>query len=374
MGTSILDVAKAANVSHMTVSRVLNGNPNVLPHNIEAVRRAMADLGYVPPLRKRGPKPTSKRRSSRDIDKLALMVPVDPDSPKVSFAAFLDVPFGRDLLVGVVERANQQNIEVAPTPFVPGAPLPGHIHPQQIDGIIIPLYGSDSIPVILTGIPASIPRVIIGHCDARLRTFDAVMSDSDAIGDLAVKVLADRGCRHLATIFEFPGEPISRARCRAFRDASRIHHDAEAIIFSAAGEPHPPRSEPWERLIKAILAKEDTSHHVATLIDELLDSSPVPDGLFVPHDLNAVGVHQRLVQSGIQLVRHDPETGKSMVLLTCGSEEVLLRSLEPRPDWIGMDTHHVGLQAVEQLLYRVKHPHEPFVRILIPPRLMEASV
>lgn len=374
MGISILDVAKAANVSHMTVSRVLNGNPNVLPYNVEAVRRAITDLGYVPPLRKRGPKPTSKRRSSKAIDKLALMVPVGPDSPEVSFAAFLDLPFGRDLIVGVIERANQQNIEVVPTPFVPGAALPGHIHPPQIDGIIIPLYGSESIPTILAGIPASIPRVIIGHCDPRLRTFDAVMSDNDAIGDLAVKVLADRGCRHLATISPFPGEPISRDRCRAFRDASRVYHDAEATIFSAAGPPHPPGSAPWERVVKAILAKEDTSHYVAALVDELLDSSPMPDGLFIPHDLNAVGVHQRLVQSGIRLVRHDPETGKSMVLLTCGSEELLLRSLEPRPHCIGMDTHHVGLQAVEQLLYRVKHPHEPFVRILIPPRLMEASV
>ncbi|HDZ19681.1 hypothetical protein LCGC14_0550830 [marine sediment metagenome] len=374
MGISIVDVAKAANVSHMTVSRVLNGNPNVLPYNIEAVRRAIADLGYVPPLRKRGPKPTSKRRSSKAIDKLAFMVPVDSDSPEASFAAFLNLPFGRDLMVGVIERANQQSIEVVPTPFVPSAPLPGHIHPQQIDGIIIPLYGSESIPIILAGIPASIPRVIIGHCDPRLRTFDAVMSDSDAIGNLAVKVLADRGCRHLATILEFPGEPISRSRCRAFRDAARIHHDAEVIIFSAAGHPHPQGSEPWERLIAAILAKEDTSHYVATLVDELLDANPMPDGLFIPHDLNAVGVHQRLVQSGIQLVRQNPETGKSMVLLTCGTEELPLRSLDPRPHCIGMDTHHVGLQAVEQLLYRVKHPHEPFVRILIPPKLMEASV
>ena len=42
------DVAARAGVSHQTVSRVINGHPNVAPHTRERVLRAIAELGYRP--------------------------------------------------------------------------------------------------------------------------------------------------------------------------------------------------------------------------------------------------------------------------------------------------------------------------------------
>ena len=42
------DVAALAGVSHQTVSRVVNGHPNVAPHTREPVERAIAELGYRP--------------------------------------------------------------------------------------------------------------------------------------------------------------------------------------------------------------------------------------------------------------------------------------------------------------------------------------
>jgi DNA-binding LacI/PurR family transcriptional regulator len=42
------DVAARAGVSHQTVSRVVNGHPNVAPGTRERVRRAIAELGYRP--------------------------------------------------------------------------------------------------------------------------------------------------------------------------------------------------------------------------------------------------------------------------------------------------------------------------------------
>ena len=44
---TIIDVAKAAGVSKSTVSLVLQASPLVRPATREAVRQAMADLGYV---------------------------------------------------------------------------------------------------------------------------------------------------------------------------------------------------------------------------------------------------------------------------------------------------------------------------------------
>jgi len=45
---SIKDVASVAGVSDKTVSRVVNGEPNVSPDTIEKVKLAIADLGYIP--------------------------------------------------------------------------------------------------------------------------------------------------------------------------------------------------------------------------------------------------------------------------------------------------------------------------------------
>ena len=47
---SIKDVARVAGVSDKTVSRVVNGEPNVTADTIEKVQLAIADLGYIPNL------------------------------------------------------------------------------------------------------------------------------------------------------------------------------------------------------------------------------------------------------------------------------------------------------------------------------------
>ena len=79
MGISIVDVAKAAGVSNMTVSRVLNRSRGVRPENIAAVMAAVEELGYVIPLRKRGPKPKSGR-SGKKARKFLLAIPSIPST------------------------------------------------------------------------------------------------------------------------------------------------------------------------------------------------------------------------------------------------------------------------------------------------------
>ena len=47
------DVAHLAGVSHQTVSRVMNEQPNVRPETRERVLKAAADIGYRPDARAR---------------------------------------------------------------------------------------------------------------------------------------------------------------------------------------------------------------------------------------------------------------------------------------------------------------------------------
>ncbi|MGQ0437983.1 LacI family DNA-binding transcriptional regulator, partial [Bacillus sp. B-TM1] len=48
MNVTIYDVAREANVSMATVSRVVNGNPNVKPTTRKKVLEAIDRLGYRP--------------------------------------------------------------------------------------------------------------------------------------------------------------------------------------------------------------------------------------------------------------------------------------------------------------------------------------
>jgi len=64
---SIVDVAKVAGVCHGTVSRVINSRPGISAKTIDAVRRAMAEVGYIPP-------PPEKRRG-RTAAPVALVIP-----------------------------------------------------------------------------------------------------------------------------------------------------------------------------------------------------------------------------------------------------------------------------------------------------------
>ena len=105
MGVSIVDVAKAAGVSHMTVSRVLNRSRGVRPETVTAVMKAVEELGYVAPRRKPGPKP--KRR--KKLRKVLLVAPRDPGP---AGKGFLDSAYGQALLAGVNQVADRHRLEV----------------------------------------------------------------------------------------------------------------------------------------------------------------------------------------------------------------------------------------------------------------------
>ena len=92
MGVSIIEVAKAAGVSHMTVSRVLNHSRGVRPENVAAVMKAVEELGYVAPRRKPGPKPKRRRKKGRTILLVVQSNPALVGDPRNDFLTW---PFGQ---------------------------------------------------------------------------------------------------------------------------------------------------------------------------------------------------------------------------------------------------------------------------------------
>ena len=68
--TTLEDVARVAGVSRATASRAVRGGELVSPVALEAVRRAVEQLGYVP-------NPAARSLVTRQTDTLAVVVPED---------------------------------------------------------------------------------------------------------------------------------------------------------------------------------------------------------------------------------------------------------------------------------------------------------
>ena len=87
---SMNDVAKLVGVSHVTVSRVVNGQPGVSEATARKVRRAMKSLGYVPRPPNRRPGPRRRTPSRKRAAQIAMLM---LDEEAMLHAHFLQTVF-----------------------------------------------------------------------------------------------------------------------------------------------------------------------------------------------------------------------------------------------------------------------------------------
>ncbi|MBL8591370.1 MAG: LacI family DNA-binding transcriptional regulator [Devosia sp.] len=141
---SIKDVARVAGVSDKTVSRVVNGEPNVTADTIEKVKLAIADLGYIPNL---------AARSIRSNRSYTIGIVTDFIST---------TPYSGDIVRGVQDwaSANGRTVLLANTDGDPvreanvwrtfkAHRLDGVLHVAMYHRTVAPAAGEVSIPTVL---------------------------------------------------------------------------------------------------------------------------------------------------------------------------------------------------------------------------------
>ncbi len=144
------DVARHVGVSHQTVSRVLNGHPNVSPETRASVLAAIRDLGYRP------------NAAARTL--------VTGRTNVLGVISFDTVPLRPASLLYALERAARPDYSVAITSlarFDRGS-LPDAVERfpgQAVDGIIVIAPETAAVEA-LTGLAADIPLVAVG-CGTR---------------------------------------------------------------------------------------------------------------------------------------------------------------------------------------------------------------
>ena len=351
MAVSIIDVAKSAGVSLATVSRVLSGNPRVQAENVKAVMAAVKELGYTAPIRKRGPKPGSGRRSRRKVKKILLVVP-SRSGDRRGGSVFLDSPFGQEVTSGIVRVADDHGVDVEVTPVVPGEAVDA----LGGDGLIVacPLGTSSGM---LSIADSTVPQVVLSQRSPYRPSCDCVAVNDYMGGELTVDELLSLGCSRAAVVTSVPEDAQPLERLYGFRRTAKLRdmpaYYVGPITYHAEGPDRP--------------AVIDGSPKV--LVDQLFSLPQVPDGLALAVP-SVKAVYDELRGRGIEPVRENPRPGKSVVVITSATVSLRNNPVDPRPHLVSYSGMAAGQRLMEQLLRRIAYPDDPVTHFLIAPEMI----
>lgn len=262
---TIEEVAAAAGVSRSTVSRVVNGSTAVSPSALESVKRAIAQLNYVP-------NRAARSLASRQTHAIALVVPEDT-------TRFFGDPFFAAIVSGINARISRSdyvlNLFIASDD--PGDKTTSYVRSGSVDGAIIVSHHTSDL--FIDRIAAAVP-VVYGGRPVRERERDYYVDvDNVRGGREATRFLIEQGRRRIATITGPRTMPAGIDRLTGFDQAL-----ADAGLET--------------------LAVEDgnfTADGGAAAMTRILEAGVRPDGLFIASDLMARGALAVLGRAGIRV-------------------------------------------------------------------------
>ena len=257
-------VARAANVSRATVSRVVNGDRRVREETRNAVQAAVRDLDYVP---NRAARSLVTKRSGS----VGVVIP-EPTSQ-----LFGD-PFFPRVLRGIGEVLAEEAMQLVllmPQVRADAVRAEVYLAAGHVDGVLlISLHGSDPLPEDLRA--RGIPVVVGGRPPTAGITYVDV--DNQRGAGMAVQHLLTNGRRHVATIAGPQDMPAGADRLAGYHEA-----------LGGAGLPVD------ERLVEIA---DFSLEGGRSAMERLLARAPALDAVFVASDLMAMGALSALQTAG----------------------------------------------------------------------------
>lgn len=346
---TITDVARAAGVAVGTVSRVLNNHTDVNAGIRAKVWEAAQSLNYTR-IRQRYPK-----RNDLEMDGSVLSIGV------ICFGmedTLVQLPVVSSALQGIEGALASQGRSLMLANIPKGDRLPPFLQGKQISGLILkgpnqgelpPIEQSPLLSSILeyphVWLMGRLPNAHGDHCNF----------DTEIAGRLAVEHFVEKGHRKLAFLNPKPGQNQFEKLKQAF-EGNALRLGLQCLTLETT------RPEQIEWPLPAITQE----NAVAVLLSRWLALPPAqkPTAVFVPSDRTAVQLYSAMAKEGLT-------AGKDLSIISCNNEHSLLMNLHPAVTTIDVHAETIGKRTVDQLLWRVRNPGEPFnVQILVEPSLI----
>jgi len=338
------DVAQAAGVSIGTASRVLNDSFRVNALARAAVRKAIDELGYVPP-------PIEKRSGRRagiaaakSTGRLLVLLP-----GPVDLKWLLDhAPVYAYALHSIEREVANRGLTLSIQRFDDWETIPRLVAADNmLRGLI---FLGWAIPGYSANMKFNVPAVWTMGLNVEF-TGDHFVPNGLLIGKLAAEYLLRRGHRHCAILG--PQLDLSRHAVVSFGDRFAAFIDC---VEAQGGD--------VLQLIDSNLTSDEAELATETLVQRLVDAKPRPKGLFCWSASLAPLVYRCLEKRGIVI-------GKDIDIILCNNDRPFLAALRPQPAVIDIQPEYIGRRAVERLLWRIDNLDSPAEKVAIAPKLLE---
>jgi DNA-binding LacI/PurR family transcriptional regulator len=317
------DVAAAAEVSLMTVSRVVNGEPGVLPETAARVERAIRRLGY-----QRNDMARQLRSKGQLTHTIGLLV---DDLANPFFATLASAVEDAARLRKYVVLIGSSNDNLRREREVISA-----FTARRVDGlIVVPAAGSHKF--LRDQIAAGVKVVCVDRPADGLRV-DTVVVDNRNGAYGAVRHLLERGHRRIGYLGDRD-------------DIWTVQERYEGFAEALAGE----RLTPDPALIRRGLTSREAAAEAAAALTRLTDP---PTALFASNDLMTMGAVDGL-------------HGRTSSIALVGFDEFSLADkLTPRVTVVAQDPAAIGATAAQLLFARIGGDTSPPRDVVLLTRLV----
>ena len=325
------DIAKRCGVSTATVSKALNGQPDIGEETRERILRTADELGYMANASARA----LKTKRSYDIGVLF----VDPMHGGLAHEFF------STMLDGIRREAEKHGYDITFINSSVGQRQTSylqHCRYRGLDGVVI--ASADYFdPMVAELVQSELPVVTVDHV---FNNRISVVSDNLVGMDALVRYVYGKGHRKIALIH---GEVTSVTRNRL----TGFHRACEELDLTVP--------EKWMR--RGVFHDPKGCYQITK---ELLSQPEIPTCIFFPDDYSYIGGYNAITEAGLRIPEDISVVGYDGIPLS--------RIISPVLTTWRQDADGLGTVATARLIEQIEHPRTAILdRVIVTGHLQEGG-